>query len=289
MTDQIIRLGGSVLQHGALNDRVYLMKLSGADFPDVMDRIDTLARRNRYSKIFAKVPGWARERLEAVGYETEAYIPRFFEGREDAYFMSRYLSEARKAQKDRKTAEQVLQHARETRPVDGPRSLPDRCSFDVLTPKDAEELAAVYRTVFETYPFPVFDPDYLKETMDQNLVYFGIREQGRLAAVSSCEMDESSRNVEMTDFATLPEYRATGLASFLLGHMEREMIQRGILTAYTIARSLSYGMNTTFAKHAYRFGGTLINNTNISGAIESMNVWYKPLPPAGTEGDISST
>jgi hypothetical protein len=44
---------------------------------------------------------------------------------------------------------------------------------------------------------------------------------------------------------------------------------------YTIARSYSAGMNITFAKQDYKYTGTLINNTNIFGKIESMNVWYK--------------
>ncbi|HOM70936.1 MAG TPA: putative beta-lysine N-acetyltransferase, partial [Armatimonadota bacterium] len=48
-------------------------------------------------------------------------------------------------------------------------------------------------------------------------------------------------------------------------------------TAYTIARSLSYGMNITFAKQGYQYAGTLTNNTNICGHMESMNVWYKHL------------
>jgi len=47
--------------------------------------------------------------------------------------------------------------------------------------------------------------------------------------------------------------------------------------AYTIARALSAGMNVTFARAGYDYGGTLTNNTNICGQIESMNVWYKPL------------
>jgi hypothetical protein len=34
-------------------------------------------------------------------------------------------------------------------------------------------------------------------------------------------------------------------------------------------------MNITFAKCGYIFGGTLINNTQISGSIESMNLWHK--------------
>ncbi|MEZ4485255.1 MAG: hypothetical protein R2864_11955 [Syntrophotaleaceae bacterium] len=34
-------------------------------------------------------------------------------------------------------------------------------------------------------------------------------------------------------------------------------------------------MNITFAKHGYSYGGTLTNNTQISGDLESMVVWYK--------------
>jgi hypothetical protein len=59
--------------------------------------------------------------------------------------------------------------------------------------------------------------------------------------------------------------------------MEREMKRLGMLTTYTIARALSPGMNITFAKMGYNYAGTLKNNCNISGCIESMNVWYKIL------------
>jgi hypothetical protein len=36
-------------------------------------------------------------------------------------------------------------------------------------------------------------------------------------------------------------------------------------------------MNITFGRRGYRYAGTLVNNTWIGGAIESMNVWYKIL------------
>jgi hypothetical protein len=36
-------------------------------------------------------------------------------------------------------------------------------------------------------------------------------------------------------------------------------------------------MNLAFCRSRYRYGGTLANNTQIAGAIESMNVWFKPL------------
>ena len=89
---------------------------------------------------------------------------------------------------------------------------------------------------------------------------------------------KASQNVEMTDFATLPEALGHGLALSLLETMESAMCRRNMHTAHTIARARSPGMNITFSKAGYTFAGTLINNTNISGGIESMNVWYKRLP-----------
>jgi hypothetical protein len=59
--------------------------------------------------------------------------------------------------------------------------------------------------------------------------------------------------------------------------MEQTIAASGIHMAYTIARAKSHGMNKTFGRSEYQFGGTLINNTNIGKSIESMNVWYKSL------------
>ena len=81
----------------------------------------------------------------------------------------------------------------------------------------------------------------------------------------------------MTDFAVLPEYRGQNLAFRLLVKMEQEMKYANIKTVYTIARLKVPGMNKTFLKSGYKFTGTLLNNTNIGGSIESMNIYYKHL------------
>lgn len=272
----MIRIGQSEVQHGKDNDRVYLMKLSKADFPDVIDRIDELAAQNGYTKVFAKVPAWARQGFEDRGYAVEAAVPDFYDGKTDAFFMARYPDPGRKERADRETITQIIRTAMIAPKLDAP-DLPGGFSHTVLTPEETGELAALYKTVFMSYPFPIFDAGYLKKTMASHIVYFGVRDGKRLVAASSCEMDMGHKSVEMTDFATLDDYRSKGLASFLLTQMEREMSRRGIKTAYTIARSMSYGMNITFAKNRYTFAGTLFNNTDIAGEIESMNVWYKAL------------
>jgi len=138
-------------------------------------------------------------------------------------------------------------------------------------------MAACYKTIFPTYPFPVHDPAFLAATMDEHVTYFGIWHGNELAALASAEKYQSSGNVEMTDFLTMPEHRQQGLAGKLLATMDKELLQGGITMAYTIARALSPGMNITFARAGYQHGGTLINNTQICGRIESMHVWYKEL------------
>jgi len=158
-------------------------------------------------------------------------------------------------------------------------SLPKNGAIKVrqLDLSDVEQIADIYRKVFLSYPFPIQNPGYILETMKENVSYFGVKQKGRLIAVASAEIDFEGRNAEMTDFATISDYRGHKLGQRLLTKMEKEMKAIGILTLYTIARLQSIPMNKVFLKHQYQYAGTLVRNTNISGSIESMNVYYKQI------------
>ncbi len=275
--DSLIRMTGALLQHGPASDRVYLMKLASPDVPRIIRFMEQLASANGYSKLFAKVPGQAEGWFRAQGFKVEARVPGMFNGSQDGCFMAKYPKRERSVISRPSLVQKVLSTARE-RSEGGGRSLPEGWKVEAMRPEDAGAMADLYRLVFETYPFPIHDPDYLRSTMDSHVRYFGIRDDaGRLTALASAEMDCSAGNVEMTDFATLAECRGKGLASILLAHMEKEMAKAGIDTAYTIARAHATGMNIVFARQGYDFAGTLPNNTQIKGDLESMNVWYKPL------------
>lgn len=279
MTDQIETIGHSLIQHGPHNDRIYLMNLARQDLPELLPLLDELGREEGYSKIFAKVPAPVCQPFLAEGYEQEAAIPAFYSGREDALFLGKYLCEERRTEERCDLVENVIATAMEKAAAHaGEQPFPAGITCRVAGRDDAGEMAELYREVFPTYPFPIHDPAYLEETMADNVVYFGAwQDQGELLALSSAEMDLAGRNVEMTDFATQPRVRGRGLATCLLAEMEAAMEERDMQMAYTIARAYSYGMNITFARKGYAFGGTLIRNTQISGDLESMNVWYKPL------------
>ena len=282
MPDVTEKLGKSLIQHGKDSDRIYLMKLDPRDEPTIIGQLEQLAEANDYGKLFCKVPAAAAGAFGQAGYHEEARIPRFFHGQTDVAFMSRFRKPGRHCVSDKQQAaiERALALAEQKRTSALVRSQTDYPIRSLGEP-EAPQLAALYRRVFTSYPFPISDQAYLRETMATHVRYFGAFDNGRLVAASSAETDRKARNAEMTDFATDPEHRQQGLAVALLQAMEADMKAADYATLYTIARAVSVGMNATFARCGYRFGGTLINNTQISGGIESMNVWYKNLTVPG--------
>ncbi len=277
MFDKIEKYKNSTIHHGENNKRLYLMKLDKSDYPDIILELKEFAEERDYEKIFAKVPEWSAEEFEKAGYEKEAYIPKFYDGETDALFFSKFLKKERAelSEEERTKIEDIVKLAKLKSDNLKNLELKEGYSLKVLEPEDAENLSELYKVVFETYPFPIHDPDYIKKTMAEHIIYFGVFKDGRIVSASSAECDQKALNSEMTDFATHPDYLGNGFAVNLLELMEKEIKKQNYQLAYTIARSFSPGMNITFAKMGYKFTGTLVNNTNISGEIESMNVWYK--------------
>jgi putative beta-lysine N-acetyltransferase len=279
MNDIIEKIGKSLVQHGSYNNRVYLMKLHNDDYPEIIKRLESLALQKSYTKLFVKVPSWLSEGFESEGYRREASIPNFYKGKYDATFLAKYLDNNR-SRLDNIKAEKIdtiLELANEKKGSAIKINKRPRDKIRRLRNKDVNNLASLYSKVFISYPFPIFDEEYLSKTMSKNILYYGVYHKERLIAASSAEMDKDSQNAEMTDFATDPDYAGNNLSLILLRKMEDEMIGKNMKVLYTIARAFSPGMNITFAKQNYDYSGTLINNTNIYGKIESMNVWYKLL------------
>jgi len=278
LPDRIEKLsGGSVIQHGQYNNRIYLLKLGESATEKLPTDLIQMAERYGYSKVFAKIPSSHSPGFHHAGYVEEASIPRFYNGSETCLFMARYLNDRRAEESDTEILDAILHLAlskakTSITPFGTSQFMIRRCEE-----KDVDNMASIYRKNFSTYPFPIHDPFYLLDTMQKNVIYFGVEADGELVALSSAEIDKSASNVEMTDFATLIQWQRNNFSSHLLLRMDREMKQIGIKTAYTISRAISPGMNVTFARLGYSYGGRLKNNTNIYADIETMNVWFKTL------------
>ncbi|MGD9930509.1 MAG: putative beta-lysine N-acetyltransferase [Mangrovibacterium sp.] len=273
--DRIDYIGKSCIQHGKDNNRIYLLKYREEDGNGLLPRLDEMACENGYGKIIAKVPASAQPLFLQNGYQPEAYIPGFFDGVEGMFFMAKYTDTGRMTIPTE--ALSVLAGLLSS-PNGNGVSKANKLSTGILNPEQTGEMAALYRRVFKTYPFPITDAAYLKQTMtEETVIYYGVWDGARLIGLSSAELDRDARNAEMTDFAVLPEYRGQNLAGLLLEAMEEDMAKLSFKTLYTIARLNNPGMNKTFIKQGYHYSGLLKNNTNISGQIESMTVFYKNL------------
>lgn len=278
MPDLITTIGNSTIQHGSANDRVYLMELADSDMPDLLPRINALAVRKNYDKIFAKVPErWAAAFMDDE-FHTEALVPGFFRGEEDGHFMGKYLDPARADEPKQQEIARILELAQSKTISQHDHDTASEYTLRRCTLADCTAMATLYGAIFSSYPFPVHDPAFLAETMADNIIYFGVwHHNGELAALASAEQYREGGHVEMTDFLTVEDHRRQGMAGCLLAAMENKMRASGLAVAYTIARALSPGMNITFARAGYHHAGMLINNTQICGRIESMQVWYKRL------------
>ncbi len=277
MSDTLEFFGQSVLQHGKESDRVYLMKLDKKDFPAVLGYINELAQREGYSKIIAKVHGALEAEFIKDGYRREAFIKSFYCGREDCCLMAKYPFEGRALTPPVPNARETAAFYKTFTAAAPPKEIAPAFNIRALAQADIPVITGIYKKVFDTYPFPVFEGGYIAKTMREDVDYFGIFDGGILAAICSAEMDRQNQNAEMTDFAALPQYRGKSLSYFLLKAAEESAAAKGIKTFYTIARHKNTGVNIVFAKSGYKFGGLLGNNTNICGGIESMNVWFKKL------------
>lgn len=277
MSDAIETIGNSLVQHGPGNDRAYLMKLHPTDASDITDNLEELACSRGYSKVFAKVPAWEAGRFVAAGYHLEAAIPYFFPEGGSACFMAKYFSAGRKLERQPLLVREIL-IAADAQQRAAAMPLPASLTLRAAGEGDASEMADLYREVFAAKPFAIHDPASIRAAMMASTIFFGVWEGDDLVALSSAEVDLASSSAEMTDFATLPEYSGHGLVLHLLQQMEENLLALGIRSVFTIARAYSFETNLTFAGNGYCFGGTLTNNINIYGNLESVNVWHKALP-----------
>ena len=276
--DNITSVGNSLIQHGKLNSRIYIMKMEEDDPSALISETEELAAANGYEKIFGKIPEGKAGYFRDAGYTEEAFVPEFFRCRENAVFLSRFLSEERQISKTCEREDEILRECLERKGKKREkRSLPEGLTVTAAGEKDILPLCRHFAGVFKTYPFPVDDPGFIRKSIDEGTVYLIVKRGDDIIAASSAEADCYNKNAEMTDFAVSPAARGMGIAGDLLRKMEEIMKERGIMLCYTIARATEAPMNYTFAGAGYSYAGRLVSNTNICGSFESMNVWYKKI------------
>jgi len=245
----------------------------------MLTTIDMLIREHAFSKVFVKTKPADWPYLLRMGYMIEGVYKGYFDGI-DAYCMARYTDLTRRTSDYWIEEDDILAGVLRLPIKSENQGVPKGYRLRMATPEDAEQLADLYARIFRTYPTPMHDRNYVRETMQEGTIYWlveGEATSGKLISAASAEINRTYRNAEMTDCTTLPEYQGKGLMRLLIQALERELVSQGIFCAYSLSRALSFGMNAAFHQLGYAYSGRLTKNCNIYDKFEDMNLWVKDL------------
>ncbi len=263
------------------NRRLKVLDYAADDYAALTGRLRYLARENDFDKTIVHAARSDWQQFLRQGYVLEGILPAYFAG-EDAYVMSRFGSakrlEAPHLFEETAIVERLL--ARRDSPPAG--ALPSGYEMVLAGPEHIPSLVKLYRRVFRTYPSPLTHPDYVAQTMSRHVVYRAVLgPKGEIASAASADVAAKHASAELTDCATREKDRGKGLMYLLLARLEDDLRERGIRTAYTLARAPSAAMNRVFHRLGFEYTGRLLNNCDIAGRFENMNLWVKPLGEAG--------
>lgn len=258
-----------------INSRLKVKEFSGNDTEGLSRYIINVARDNKLGKILFNAGEGLKPVLEGAGYVLEGIYPGFFNG-VDAYGYSFFTDNNRKKSPYLEKEEEILRAITDsTRNNSRAKSLPEGLSMRVVTSDDVQPVVELYRKIFSTYPSPLLDTGYVTRVMNSHVLFVAVFKGDRPVSAASADMDLKNKNAEITDCATLPEYRGKGLLTHLIKYLEKAMKGKRINCLYSLARAGSYGMNASLYNLNYRFTGRFINNCHIGGRYEDMNLWVK--------------
>jgi len=257
-----------------INNRLKIKNYRCSNYDDCVNYLEHIAIENNLSKIImvAQEADW--KKLFVRGFVLEALHPTFFAGL-PGFHVSKFIKNERRISLQWDIEEDVLKHVRYARPKIKP--LTDEYMIRTATLSDIPALTGLFTTVFSTYPTPLNDADYWQKTLQGDSVFKLIVHHGEIVSAASIDVDRTAKNAELTDCATLRDYQGRGLMSHLVVALEAEAKRLELMTLYTIARATSMGINMVFARHRYNYYGRFINNCDICGQFENMNLWSKKI------------
>ncbi|KGP70961.1 putative beta-lysine N-acetyltransferase [Pontibacillus yanchengensis] len=259
-----------------INKRIKVYKLPEEMNEEHLEQLKTVAKEVACDKIIFYTRSNTEEesRVQRFGSHFEGEIKGFLNG-EDAKIYSFYIDPIR----NQANPDNVISRIKElnlSKPTkrDGLEE-----GYTMIWGKEehADEMASLYRSVFDHYPTPIGDPEFLIKMM-RNDVHFSLIYCGE-ELVSACSADifTDFNAAEFTDCATLPNQRGKGLLSYQYPFLEKRMKELGIRTMFSYTRAISMGMNIVAAQQGFTYGGCMVQNSMIGTGIEDMNIWYKQI------------
>ncbi|UMZ75195.1 putative beta-lysine N-acetyltransferase [Natranaerofaba carboxydovora] len=278
------------------NQRVQVLDYEGPDIEGMVKRLDYIAEKNTFGKVYLKAKAYDWEKFLSEGYILEGIFKFYYSG-ENAYSLAKFFNQERRisydVEKENEIIKEVTKSSNDVNEIEESYKgkAPEGYVLRYATYEDLDKIAELYDRVFETYPIPLNQKLYLERLMDSEVLFMVIAKKANeqdkdedetliedeIVSVASADMHHNHLTAEMTDCATLPEERGKGHMGYLMKALEKEMIKQNMISLFSLARAKSPGMNLIFHRFDYSYCGRLIKNCNIYGNFENMNLWVKKL------------
>lgn len=257
------------------NRRTILLEHKG-DTHQVIDQLKIIADQDDSGKLIAFVPQNEITYFKQQLFIQEGIIPAYFRGKH-AYCFSYFRDPERRSSARIVEEDEILKKVRIKSAAEN--TLPRANQYQVRNASvaDVDKLARFMDRHFKTYPTPVHEPDYLKKFLQGENQFKIAYEYNEIIAVASADCNPDLLNAEITDCLTHPHFRGHGLAAHLIALLEKDLHASGYISLYSLARAISPGINRALSRNGYQYGGRLINNCNIMGSTEDMNIWAKTI------------
>lgn len=259
------------------NSRVKIISYASSELVDILTEMEEVAEEHELGKLSIYAKAEDQKLLEQHEFLQEAVIQGFHQGA-DAYIYTRFLKESRANLRKQQEKDEIVDKALEQEEWKKTPKLPTGYRLRHAQEVDAEKMSKLYQKVFSTYPTPIFDPEFIRKCMRDH-VFFTIVEttDGQIVSSASADVFPEKKAAEITDCATDPDHRGKGLLSAIIFDLEQRMEEENVPNLFSLTRAISPGINIAISRHGYEYGGRLIQNSQIAGDFEDMNVWVKQL------------
>lgn len=257
------------------NERLKIEEYRG-NIGMLVEEVKQLARKEKFTKVIfhSRAEHW--EELLTLGFTLEAIFSGFFNG-SDNYTMSLYTDDVRHTSHVWIKEDEILAGVVAKGKKHDSKPTPSQYHFRKAGLNDSNKLAKLYGNVFEVYPTPMNQKEYVEKVMKDDTIFYIVECDNEIVSAASADLNKRFHHAELTDCATLTEHRKYGLMKKLLIKLEDELRNEKIYCSFSIARALSFGMNDAFYQLDYTYKGRLTNNCYIYDKLEDMNVWVKDL------------
>jgi len=249
------------------------------------------------SKVLTMVDKCMAPELIDQGFILAGTMPGFYRGKNECSVLTYNLDDARHRMAHPIEGAKVVDLVEQVNSVDNKHYLERRSymedtdldgldkleiSPDVQTtlamPKDANKIAALIDKTFFDYPTPSHDPDYIRSQIEAGVPFRFVEADGIIVACASADLVPDALTAELTDCATLPEYRKRGYMMNLLTDLMWDLEQKEYYSAFTYSRARIPGINILFKKLGFEYCGCVHQSCRIGDGLEDMNMWIRPLP-----------